>query len=109
MWPAHRLAHVFADGWSRASRKRKWTLLSPPLQPTGTLLFYGKAIKQEIVHTLLLEEYGGSNKWVFIMDRRYDSNATSTLAGKSGPSADDGYCARSLGGGVEKRRGNGEE
>jgi len=28
--------------------------------PTGTLLFYYKDIKQEIVHTLLLEEYGVS-------------------------------------------------
>jgi len=26
--------------------------------PTGTLLFYYKDIEQEIVHTLLLEEYG---------------------------------------------------
>ena len=32
--------------------------------PTGTLLFYYKDIKQEIVHTLLLEEYGVSKKWV---------------------------------------------
>jgi len=33
------------------------------------------------VHTLLLEEYGVSKKWVIIMDRRQDSNAASTLAG----------------------------
>ena len=50
--------------------------------PTGTILFYYKDIKQEIVHTLLLEEYGASKKWVIIMDRRQDSNATSTPAGK---------------------------
>jgi len=26
-WAGHRLAHVFADGWSTASHKRKMTLL----------------------------------------------------------------------------------
>jgi len=41
------------------------------------------------VHTLLLEEYGVSKKWVIIMDKTQDSNATSTLAGKSEPSAQD--------------------
>ena len=40
--------------------------------PTETLLCYYKDIKQEIVHTLLLEEYGVSKKWVIIMDRRQD-------------------------------------
>jgi len=39
------------------------------------------------------------------MDRRMDSNVTSTPAGKSGPSAPDDYCARDLGGGAKKRRG----
>ena len=53
-----------------------------------------KDIKEEIVHTLLLEEYSVSKKWVIIMDRRQDLNATSTPAGKSGPSAQDRYCAR---------------
>jgi len=66
-------------------------------------------MKQEIVHTLLLEEYGVSKKWVFIMDRRQDSKVTSTPAGKSGPSAQDCYCARGLGGGVKKRRANEKE
>ena len=51
----HRLAHVFADGWSTASHKRKMTLLEAP---TRTLLFNYRDIKQGIVHTLLLEEYG---------------------------------------------------
>jgi len=68
-WAGHRLAHIFADGWSTGSHKRKMTLLEAP---TGTLLFYYKDIKQEIVHTLLLEEYGVSKKWVIIMDRRQD-------------------------------------
>jgi len=68
-WAGHRLAHTFADGWSTGSHKRKVTLLEAP---TGTLLFYYKNIKQEIVHTLLLEEYGVSKKWVVIMDRRQD-------------------------------------
>ena len=57
--------------------------------PTGTLLLYYKDIKQEIVHTLLLEEYSVSKKCVIIMDRRQDLNVTSTPAGKwtfgSGP------------------------
>jgi len=44
--------------------------------PTGTLLLYYKDSKQEIVHTLLLEEYGVSKKWVIIMDRRQDLNVT---------------------------------
>jgi len=80
--------------------------------PTGTSLFYYKDIKQEIVHTLLLEEYGVSKKWVIIMDRRLDLNVTSTPAGKSGPSARDRYCARGhpgFGGGAKKRRANEKE
>jgi len=68
-WAGHRLAHIFADGWSTGSHKRKMTLLEAP---TGTLIFYYKDIKQEIVHTLLLEEYGVSKKCVIIMDRRQD-------------------------------------
>ena len=71
---------------------------------TGTLLFYYKDIKQEIVHTLLLEEYGVTKMWVIIMDRRQDLNVTSTPAGKSGPSAQDCYCARGFGGGAPKKR-----
>jgi len=57
------------------SHKRKMTLLEAP---TWTLLFNYKKIKQEIVHTLLLEEYGVSKKWVVIMDKRQDKNAAST-------------------------------
>jgi len=68
-WAGHRLAHIFADVWSTGSHKRKVTLWEAP---TGTLLFNYKDIKQEIVHTLLLEEYGVSKKWVIIMDRRQD-------------------------------------
>jgi len=85
--------------------KRKMTLLEAP---TGALLFYCKNIKQGIVHTLLFEKYGVSKKWVIIMDMRQDSNATSTSAGIDGPSAQDRYGARSLGGGAKKRRENGE-
>jgi len=58
--------------------------------PTGMLLFNYKDIKQEIVHTLLLEEYGVLKKWVIIIDRRQDLNVTSTPAGKSFCC---GYCA----------------
>jgi len=50
--------------------------------PTGTLHFYYKDIKQEIVQTLLLEEYGVTKKWVLIMDRRQDVNVTLTPARK---------------------------
>jgi len=64
---------------------------------------------QEIMHTLRLEGYGVSKKWVIIMDKRQESNVTSTPAGKSGPSAQDRYCARGLGGGPKKRRANEEE
>jgi len=74
--------------------------------PTGTLLFNYKDIQQEIVHTLLLEEYGVSKKWVIIIDRRQDLNVTSTPVGKSGLSAQDRYCARGFGGGAKKRRAN---
>ena len=42
------------------------------------MLLYYKDIKQEIVHTLLLEEYGVSKKWVVIMDKRQDKTAAST-------------------------------
>jgi len=85
-WAGHRLAHIFADGWSTGSHKREMALLEALIEK---LLFYYKDIKQEIVHTLLLEEYGVSKKWVIIMDRRQDLNVTSTPAGKSGPSAQD--------------------
>ena len=80
--------------------------------PTGTLLFCYKDIKQEIVLTLLLEEYGVLKKWEIIMDRRQDLNVTSTPAGKSGPSAQDRYCASGqlgFGGGAKKRRANEKE
>jgi len=91
-WAGHRLAHVFADGWSTASHKRKMTLMEAP---TGTLLFCYKDIKQKIVQTLLLEEYGVSKKWVIIKDRKQDSNVASTPAKTSGPSAQDRWCASS--------------
>jgi len=47
-----------------------------------------------------------SKKWVIIMDRRQNLDRTSTPAGKSGPSGQDRYCARGLGGGAKKRRAN---
>jgi len=87
IWAGHRLAHVFVDGWSTASHKHKMMLLEAP---TGTLLFYYRDIKQEIVHTLLLEEYGVSKKWVIIMDKRQDK----TQAETSESSAQDRYWAR---------------
>jgi len=40
-----------------------------------TLLSHYKGIKQEIVHTLLLEEYGVSKKWVIIMSH-HDRSGT---------------------------------
>jgi len=70
------------------------------------ITFYYKDIKQEIVHTLLLEEYGVSKMWVIVMDRRQDLNMPSTPAGKSGPSAQERYCGRGLRGGAKKRRAN---
>ena len=77
--------------------------------PTGTLLSCYKDIKQEIVHTLLLEEYSVSKKWVIIMDKMQDKTAALTQAETSGSSAQDRYCARGSGGGAKKRCGNGEE
>ena len=71
-----------------------------------TLLFYYKDIEQEIVRTLLLKESGVLKKWVIIMDRRQDLNVTSTPAG---PSVQDRYCARGVGGGAKKRRANEKE
>jgi len=85
-WSGHRSAHVFADGSSTASHKSRRTLLEAP---TGTLLFYYKDIKQEIVHLILLEEHGVLKKWVIIMNRRQDSDAISRPAGKSGPLSQD--------------------
>ena len=104
-WSGRRLAHVFADGWSTASHVRKMILSEAP---TGTLLFCYKDMKQEIVHTLMLEKNDVSAKWVIIMDRRQDSNVTLTSAGTSWPSVQDHYCARGLGG-AKKQRGNEEE
>jgi len=84
----------------------KMTLLEAP---TRTLLLYYKDIKQEIVHTLLLEEYGVSKNWVIITDKRQDNTAASNQAETSGSSAQDRYCARGSGGGAKKRRGTGDE
>ena len=72
----HSLAHVVPDGLSTASHNRNTTLLEAP---TGTFLLYYKDIKQEIVHTLLLDEYGASKKCVIIMKRRQESRATSGI------------------------------
>jgi len=77
--------------------------------PTGTLLFNYKDIKQEIVHTLLLEEYGVSKKWVIIMDKRQDKTAASTQAETRGSSAQDHYCVGGSGEGAKKWRGNGDK
>ena len=61
------------------------------------------------MHTLLLEKYGVSKKWVIIMDNRQDKNMALTQAETSGSSAQDCYCARGPGGGAKKRRGNRDE
>jgi len=63
----------------------------------------------QIVHILLLEEYGVSKKWVIIMDKRLDKSSASTLAETSEPSPQDRYCARGSKGGAKKWRGNREE
>ena len=39
------------------------------------------------MHTLLLEEYGVSKKWIIIMEKRQDKTAVSTQAETSGLSA----------------------
>jgi len=77
--------------------------------PTGTLLFNYKHIKQEIVHNLLLDEYGVSKKWIIILDKRQDKTVDSTQTETSGLLAQDPCCARGSGGGAKKRRGNGDE
>ena len=105
-WAGHRLTHVFADGGSTASHKCKMTLLEVP---TGTLLLTNKDIKQEIVHTLLLEKYGVSKIWVIIIDRRQDKNGALTEIETSGTSAQYRYCARGPEGGAKKQRENGEK
>ena len=61
------------------------------------------------MHTLLLEEYGVSKKWVIIKDKKQDSNTASTPSEASGPSAQDRYAARSSGGVSRKRDRNEEE
>jgi len=81
------------------------------------IIFYYRDMKQEIVHTLLLEDYGAVKKWVIIMDKRQDKTAALTQAETSGSSAQDrstswapgAGCARGSGGGAKKRRGNGDE
>ena len=76
----------------------------------GYYFFKYTDIKQGIVHTLLMEEHNVSKEWVIIIDRRQDSNATSTLAGKSVSSAEDPYCSDLRGGDSDKKRcGNEEE
>jgi len=83
-WSGHRVAHIFANGSSSVLHQHKKTLLEAP---TGTLLFGDKNIKQELVHTLLLEEYDVSKNWVIIMDMRQEHFDSSRKNG--GPSAQD--------------------
>ena len=61
------------------------------------------------MNTLLSEDYGVSKEWVFIIHKRQDSDAALILEEARGPSAQDRYCARSLGGGAKKRCGIREE
>jgi len=67
----------------------------------------------QIVHTIQIEKYGASKKWVIVMDKRQDKNAARRvrLPKTSGPSAQNCYCTRGSGGGAKNlwRRGNGEE
>jgi len=67
---------------------------------TGTLLLNDKDLNQEIVHTLLLEEY----VVVIIMDRRQDSNAASIQAETFGPAAQGRYYVGSSGRCAKKRQ-----
>jgi len=54
-------------------------------------------------------EYGVLKKWVIIMDKRQDKNATSTQTETSGSASQDHYCVRGPGGSAKKQRGNGDE
>jgi len=65
---------------------------------TTTLFLVWAIIKAIFIHWYI---------WVHAHPAVFDS--TSTLAGKSGPSARDRHCARGLGGIAKKRRGNGQE
>ena len=80
-------------GWIKPGQSNPWDASTPG----------------EIVHTLLLEEYGVSKKWVIIKDKKQDSNTASTPSEASGPLAQDRYVARSSGGVSRKRGRNGEE
>jgi len=104
MFALHRYGHAKSRRLMVCQWKRKMILTEGQ---TWRLLYYYKDIKQEIVHTLLLEECGVQMKWVIIMDKRQDSNTSLTQAylKTSGPSAQNHYFARSLG---EARR-NGVE
>jgi len=56
-----------------------------------------------------MEEYGVSKKWVIIIDKRQNTNATSTQAETSGSSAQDRHCARTPEGNAKKGRENGDK
>ena len=82
----------------------------------GTLLFYYKNIKNEIVRTLLLEEYGVSKNWVILQGKKQGEIARSAQVpvGASVASSLDCDDAERFGlntGGASRRRGpgNGEE
>ena len=73
-------------------------------------LFYYKDIKQEIVHTLQLEVHGVSKKWVFIMDRRQDSNAKRDFdSSRKWTFSSGSLLCQGFRRWRDKRRGNGEE
>ena len=44
-WAEQRLAHIFADGWSTGSQKRKMTLLEAP---TGHYFFITKTLNKRL-------------------------------------------------------------
>jgi len=59
--------------------------------------------------SLEIVEYGVLKKWVIIMDKRQEENATSTQAESSGSSVQDDSCVRGPGGSAKKQRGNRDE
>ena len=76
-----------------------------------TLLSHYKDIQQEIVHTLLLEEYGVSKKWVIIMSHHDRSGTQMRLELQQGKRdlALGIFNVQNLGGDTKKGRGNREE
>ena len=64
-WKGSKLAHIFDDGWTTGTYRRKYKgQVNGNSDPHW--VFYYNSGKCDYVHSLLLKEYGATGSWVII-------------------------------------------